>query len=160
MQSDDIRTIFTVCTWDKGFRSALAITIHYAKSPFTVPRYFYPSSAQLPSLYKDVLQPPLLLFHKQTNNSTQHPNLHIQQPNNLKSNKMSFHLSAKDIRIEDGHLIRAMLRNDAGEMCFSEVDLDVHIGNENGPSFILQSSSHPFLHPTYLPPPITIRSIS
>lgn len=45
---------------------------------------------------------------------------------------MSFHLTAEDIRIEDGHFIRANLRNEAGEMVFSEVDLNAHIGNENG----------------------------
>lgn len=60
---------------------------------------------------------------------------------------MSFHLTADDVRIEEGHFLRAMLRNDAGEMCFSEVDLDVHIGNDDGmcstviltSSFILNS---------------------
>jgi len=58
---------------------------------------------------------------------------------------MSFHLSAEDIRIEDNHFLRGMLRNEAGEMVFSEVDLDVHLGNENGisPTFYM-------LHPHFL----------
>lgn len=45
---------------------------------------------------------------------------------------MSFHLSAEDIRVEDGHILKARLRNEAGEWQDSEIDLDQHIGNTNG----------------------------
>lgn len=47
---------------------------------------------------------------------------------------MSFHLSAEDIRVEDGHILKARLRNEAGEWQDSEIDLDQHIGNTNGTS--------------------------
>lgn len=59
---------------------------------------------------------------------------------------MAFHLSAEDVRIEDNHFLRAMLRNEAGELCFSEVDLDVHIGNDNGmltPHLTFHSTASP-----------------
>ncbi|KZM21876.1 hypothetical protein ST47_g6994 [Ascochyta rabiei] len=61
---------------------------------------------------------------------------------------MSFHYSAEDIRIEDGHILKARLQradgdwNDSGELttlniCSSantheEIDLNNHIGNDNG----------------------------
>ncbi|KAF2083806.1 Cyanovirin-N [Saccharata proteae CBS 121410] len=45
---------------------------------------------------------------------------------------MSFHLSAEDIRIEDGHILKARLRAYDGELRDAEIDLDNHIGNQNG----------------------------
>lgn len=45
---------------------------------------------------------------------------------------MSFHLSAENIRIEEGHFLRARLRTESGEWNDAEIDLDNHIGNTNG----------------------------
>ncbi|RDW70979.1 cyanovirin-n family protein [Coleophoma cylindrospora] len=45
---------------------------------------------------------------------------------------MSFHLSAEDIRIDDGHVLRARLRNEGGELVDTEIDLDRYIGNSDG----------------------------
>jgi hypothetical protein len=49
---------------------------------------------------------------------------------------MSFHLSAEDIRIEDGHRLIANLRNENGDLEESEIDLNSYIGNNNGISFV------------------------
>lgn len=46
--------------------------------------------------------------------------------------KMSFHLSAEDIRVEDNHILRARLRKEDGEWVDAEMDLNEYIGNENG----------------------------
>ena len=49
---------------------------------------------------------------------------------------MSFHYSAEDIRIDDGHILRAHLRTADGEWCDAEIDLSQHIGNVDGkPAF-------------------------
>ncbi|GFF34723.1 cyanovirin-N homolog [Aspergillus udagawae] len=45
---------------------------------------------------------------------------------------MSFHLSAEDIRIEDGHKLVARLRRDNGELQDAEIDLNQYLGNDNG----------------------------
>ncbi|TGO35626.1 hypothetical protein BHYA_0152g00250 [Botrytis hyacinthi] len=45
---------------------------------------------------------------------------------------MSFHLSAEDIRIDDNHILRARLRNENGDWQDAEIDLNQHIGNEDG----------------------------
>ena len=45
---------------------------------------------------------------------------------------MSFHLSAEDIRIDDNHILRARLRNENGDWEDAEIDLNEHIGNEDG----------------------------
>ncbi|KAL5114123.1 hypothetical protein ACEQ8H_008007 [Pleosporales sp. CAS-2024a] len=45
---------------------------------------------------------------------------------------MSFHYSAEDIRVDDGHLLRARLRRADGEWNDAEIDLNNHIGNDNG----------------------------
>lgn len=48
---------------------------------------------------------------------------------------MSFHYSAEDIRIEDGHILKARLQRADGEWNDSEIDLNNHIGNDNGESY-------------------------
>ncbi|GAQ11556.1 cyanovirin-N homolog [Aspergillus lentulus] len=45
---------------------------------------------------------------------------------------MSFHLSAVDIRIEDGHVLVARLRRADGELQDASIDLDNCLGNDNG----------------------------
>ncbi|KAL1608673.1 hypothetical protein SLS59_001863 [Nothophoma quercina] len=45
---------------------------------------------------------------------------------------MSFHYSAQDIRVDDGHILRARLQRADGEYNDSEIDLNNHIGNDNG----------------------------
>ncbi|KAF7172648.1 hypothetical protein CNMCM5623_004798 [Aspergillus felis] len=45
---------------------------------------------------------------------------------------MSFHLSAEDIRIENGNLLVARLRRDDGELQDAVINLDEFLGNENG----------------------------
>lgn len=45
---------------------------------------------------------------------------------------MGFHYSAEDIRIDDGHLLRARLQRADGEWNDAEIDLNNHIGNDNG----------------------------
>ncbi|KAG7284611.1 hypothetical protein NEMBOFW57_009216 [Staphylotrichum longicolle] len=45
---------------------------------------------------------------------------------------MSFHSSAQDIRVDDGHILRARLRNGNGDEVDAEVDLNQFIGNSDG----------------------------
>lgn len=45
---------------------------------------------------------------------------------------MSFHQSASDIRVEDGHILRARLTNMDGEEVEAEMDLNDVIGNNDG----------------------------
>lgn len=45
---------------------------------------------------------------------------------------MSFHLSAEDIRIEDNHILKARLRNENGDWQDAELDLNNHLGNQDG----------------------------
>ncbi|KAJ5941616.1 hypothetical protein N7516_001784 [Penicillium verrucosum] len=45
---------------------------------------------------------------------------------------MSFHESASDIELEDGHILKAVLRNEDGDEEESTLDLNDHIGNDNG----------------------------
>ncbi|KAK0649236.1 Cyanovirin-N [Cercophora newfieldiana] len=45
---------------------------------------------------------------------------------------MSFHGSAQNIRVDDGHILRATLFNAEGEEVEAEIDLDTIIGNDNG----------------------------
>lgn len=47
---------------------------------------------------------------------------------------MSFHYSAEDIRVDDGHILRARLQRADGEWIDAEIDLDEFIGNDNGES--------------------------
>ncbi|KAF2819206.1 Cyanovirin-N [Ophiobolus disseminans] len=48
---------------------------------------------------------------------------------------MSFHYSAEEIRIDDGHILRARLQNGNGDWVDAEIDLNNHIGNDNGSFF-------------------------
>ncbi|KAJ5837041.1 hypothetical protein N7447_003067 [Penicillium robsamsonii] len=45
---------------------------------------------------------------------------------------MSFHESASQIELEDGHILKAVLRNEDGDEEESTIDLNDHIGNDNG----------------------------
>jgi hypothetical protein len=45
---------------------------------------------------------------------------------------MSFYYSAEDIRIDDGHILRARLQTADGEWNDSEIDLNQHVGNVDG----------------------------
>ncbi|KAF2641554.1 Cyanovirin-N [Massarina eburnea CBS 473.64] len=45
---------------------------------------------------------------------------------------MSFHLSAEDIRVDDNHVLRARLRNVNGDFQDAEIDLNNHLGNNEG----------------------------
>lgn len=47
---------------------------------------------------------------------------------------MTFHYSAEDIRVDDGHILRARLQRGDGEWNDAEIDLDQHLGNDNGES--------------------------
>jgi hypothetical protein len=49
---------------------------------------------------------------------------------------MSFHYSAEEIRIDDGHILRARLQRGDGEWNDSEIDLNNHIGVDNGTIYI------------------------
>jgi len=45
---------------------------------------------------------------------------------------MSFALSADDVRVDEGHILRARLRNGNGDLVDSELDLDHVLGNDGG----------------------------
>ncbi|EFQ34514.1 CVNH domain-containing protein [Colletotrichum graminicola] len=45
---------------------------------------------------------------------------------------MSFHISAQDIRVDDGHILRARLNNENGECVDAECNLNDFLGNNNG----------------------------
>ncbi|KAL4812973.1 Cyanovirin-N [Aspergillus spinulosporus] len=45
---------------------------------------------------------------------------------------MSFHHSAQDIRVEDGHRLLAQLQKEDGEWVDAEFDLNQILGNNNG----------------------------
>jgi hypothetical protein len=45
---------------------------------------------------------------------------------------MSFHASAQDIRVDDGHMLRARLSNANGEEVDAEMNLNQFIGNRDG----------------------------
>jgi hypothetical protein len=47
--------------------------------------------------------------------------------------KMTFTQSAENIRLDEGHLLRASLRNMNGDLVDAEFDLDQVIGNNWGP---------------------------
>ncbi|KAK4160248.1 Cyanovirin-N [Cladorrhinum sp. PSN259] len=44
---------------------------------------------------------------------------------------MSFHLSAQDIRLEDGHILKARLHN-GDDHVDAQIDLNTFIGNDDG----------------------------
>ncbi|XWX00381.1 hypothetical protein V2A60_008401 [Cordyceps javanica] len=45
---------------------------------------------------------------------------------------MSFNTSSSNIRVDDGHILRASVRNGNGEDVESELDLNTCLGNNNG----------------------------
>lgn len=45
---------------------------------------------------------------------------------------MSFHLSAASYELEDGHILKAVLRDADGEEQEAELDLNAYIGNNDG----------------------------
>jgi hypothetical protein len=45
---------------------------------------------------------------------------------------MSFHESAQNIRVEDGHRLVAELQNEEGDWVHAEINLDEILGNDNG----------------------------
>jgi len=51
---------------------------------------------------------------------------------------MSFHASAEHIRVDDGHILRAVLHNSAGEAVEAEFDLNTVLGNNNGSPALLR----------------------
>lgn len=53
---------------------------------------------------------------------------------------MSFHESASNIELEDGHILKAVLRNEDGDEEESTIDLNDHIGNDNGMSPVFACS--------------------
>lgn len=53
---------------------------------------------------------------------------------------MSFHESASHIELEDGHILKAVLRNEDGDEEESTLDLNDHIGNDNGMSPVFACS--------------------
>jgi CVNH domain-containing protein len=50
---------------------------------------------------------------------------------------MTFIQSAENVRLDEGHILRAQLRNMDGELIDSEIDLDHVIGNDFGKYFPL-----------------------
>lgn len=52
---------------------------------------------------------------------------------------MSFHASAVSIELEDDHILKAVLRNEDGDEQESTMDLNEHIGNDNGMFSVLLS---------------------
>jgi len=61
-----------------------------------------------------------------------HSNTAFNRQINFSAISMTFHHSAEDIRIDDGHILRARLQNGEGEWVDAEFDLNNHIGNDNG----------------------------
>ena len=45
---------------------------------------------------------------------------------------MSFHISAAEVRVDDGHILRARLDNGEGQQVDAEFDLNTVLGNNNG----------------------------
>ena len=45
---------------------------------------------------------------------------------------MSFQTSAQNIRVDDGHILRAQLQNEDGQFVDAEIDLNRFVGNDNG----------------------------
>lgn len=61
---------------------------------------------------------------------------------------MSFNTNAQDIRVDDGHILRARLQNNNGDFVDAEIDLDTCLGNNSGMS--------PFCRPSKLDRLLTI----
>ena len=64
---------------------------------------------------------------------------------------MSFHYTAEEgsIRVEDNHILKARLQRADGEWQDAEIDLNNHIGNDNG-TYLLSSNVLP--KPRFPPP--------
>lgn len=45
---------------------------------------------------------------------------------------MSFHVSASNIRVDDGHILKASVQKIDGEYVEAELDLNTCIGNDDG----------------------------
>jgi hypothetical protein len=45
---------------------------------------------------------------------------------------MSFHETAQNIRVDDGHRLVAELQNEDGDWVHAELNLDQILGNDNG----------------------------
>lgn len=45
---------------------------------------------------------------------------------------MSFHLTGQDIRVENDHVLVALLQNENGDYVESSIDLNQFVGNDNG----------------------------
>ena len=45
---------------------------------------------------------------------------------------MSFHVDAQDVRVDEGHILRAKVRNANSDLVDVEIDLNQCIGNSNG----------------------------
>lgn len=56
-------------------------------------------------------------------NFTTHPPKHFT---------MSFHLTGQDIRVENDHVLVALLQNENGDYVESSIDLNQFVGNDNG----------------------------
>lgn len=52
---------------------------------------------------------------------------------------MSFNTTSQDIRIEGGHILKARVRNEGGDLVDSEINLNDFLGNDDGkaPALIL-----------------------
>ncbi len=59
---------------------------------------------------------------------------------------MDFHVSAQDIRVDDGHILRARLSNSGGDEVDAEIDLNQLIGNNNGMLALPSSLSETITH--------------
>ena len=45
---------------------------------------------------------------------------------------MSFQVDAQDVRVDEGHILRAKIRNGNSDLVDAEIDLNQCIGNSNG----------------------------
>lgn len=55
---------------------------------------------------------------------------------------MTFLQSAENVRVDDGHILRASLRNGEGNLQDAEFDLDQIIGNHNGTPILFHDLLH------------------
>jgi hypothetical protein len=54
---------------------------------------------------------------------------------------MSFTESAENVRVDEGHILRASLRNGEGNNVDAEIDLDQFLGNHSGSYSNLEASN-------------------
>lgn len=57
---------------------------------------------------------------------------------------MSFHETAREVRIEDDYVLVAELRNDNGDYVTARLNLNEVLGNFNGMSLVMLLSRHIF----------------